>query len=98
MPVVPVSFHELGVGAALGDVAAVEDDDAVALAEGAGLRVDQLAGDYDLRPYEPGDERVILIASPGARRQRVMRRRSAEPDRQGGQDSRSGRDARQPLV
>ena len=51
----------------------VSPDELVALAEGAGLRVDQLAGDYDLRPYEPGDDRAILIASPGARRQRALR-------------------------
>lgn len=40
-------------------------EELVALAEAAGLRVEILAGDYDLRPYEPGDERAIVLASPG---------------------------------
>jgi SAM-dependent methyltransferase len=31
-------------------------------AEAAGLDVEQLAGDYDLGPLEPGSERVLLVA------------------------------------
>ncbi len=40
----------------------VSPDDLVALAETAGLRVEALAGDYDLGDLEPGAERVILLA------------------------------------
>ena len=40
----------------------ISGDELVALAEGAGLEVEQLAGDYELRPLEPGSERVVLVA------------------------------------
>ena len=40
----------------------VAPDDLAAMAEAAGLRVEALAGDYDLGPLEPGSERVILLA------------------------------------
>lgn len=57
----------------------VGPEELVALAETAGLRVESLGGDYDLREYLPGDERAILLASPGAaaiagarRRRRTM--------------------------
>lgn len=42
----------------------------VALAEGAGLAVETLAGDLDLGPFGPGAERIILIAGPAARARR----------------------------
>ena len=51
----------------------ISPDELVALAESAGLRVEQLAGDYDLRPYESGDDRAIVVASPGSRRIRSRR-------------------------
>jgi SAM-dependent methyltransferase len=37
-------------------------DEVVAYAEAAGLVVEQLAGDHDLAPLEPGSERVVLVA------------------------------------
>jgi len=37
-------------------------DELAAYAEAAGLEVEQLAGDHDLGPLEPGSERVVLIA------------------------------------
>jgi SAM-dependent methyltransferase len=40
----------------------VNVDELVAYTEAAGLEVDQLAGDHDLGPLEPGSERVVLIA------------------------------------
>ena len=58
----------------------VGPEELVALAEAAGLRVETLAGDYDLRPYEPGDERAIVLASPGEaaiRNARARARRSS---------------------
>jgi SAM-dependent methyltransferase len=54
----------------------VGPEELVALAESAGLRVELLAGDYDLREYEPGDERAILLASPGAGAIRTARNRA----------------------
>ncbi|MBM4408263.1 MAG: class I SAM-dependent methyltransferase [Chloroflexi bacterium] len=43
----------------------VGPEELVALAKAAGMRVETLAGDYDLRPYEPGADRAIVLASPG---------------------------------
>ena len=40
----------------------VAPDELVAMAEAAGLRVEALAGDYDLGPLEPGADRVVLLA------------------------------------
>ncbi|HEY3334435.1 MAG TPA: methyltransferase domain-containing protein [Candidatus Limnocylindrales bacterium] len=40
----------------------VGPDELVAMAEAAGLRVEALAGDYDLGPLELGADRVILLA------------------------------------
>ena len=40
----------------------VSPEDLTAMAEAAGLRVERLAGDYDLGPLERGSERVILLA------------------------------------
>jgi len=40
----------------------ISGDELVALAEAAGLEVEQLAGDYGLGPLEPGSERVVLVA------------------------------------
>lgn len=40
----------------------VTADELVGFAEAAGLRVETLAGGYDLRPLTPGDERAILVA------------------------------------
>lgn len=40
----------------------VGPDDLVAFAEAAGLVVEELAGDYELGPLEPGAERVVLVA------------------------------------
>jgi len=40
----------------------VTADELVAYAEAAGLEVEQVAGDHDLGPMEPGSERVVLIA------------------------------------
>jgi SAM-dependent methyltransferase len=37
-------------------------DELVAYAEAAGLEVEQLAGDHDLGPLEPGSDRVVLVA------------------------------------
>lgn len=37
-------------------------DELAAFAEDAGLRVEQLAGGYDLAPIGPGAERVVLVA------------------------------------
>jgi len=37
-------------------------DELAAMAETAGLRLEALAGDYDLGPLEPGAERVVLLA------------------------------------
>ena len=37
-------------------------DELRAMAEDAGLEVEQLAGSYDLDPLGPGSERAILIA------------------------------------
>ena len=42
--------------------ALVGPDELVAMAEAAGLRVEALAGDYDLGPLELGAERVVLLA------------------------------------
>lgn len=54
----------------------VGPEELVALAEAAGLRVDTLAGDYDLRSYEPGDDRAIILASPGEEAIETVRRRA----------------------
>jgi SAM-dependent methyltransferase len=44
----------------------VTADELRAFAEDAGLRVEQVAGDYDLGPFGPGSERAILVAvKPG---------------------------------
>jgi SAM-dependent methyltransferase len=44
----------------------VTADELRAFAEDAGLGVEQVAGDYDLGPFGPGSERVILVAvKPG---------------------------------
>lgn len=44
----------------------VSGDELVAFAEDAGLEVEQLAGDYELGPLEPGSDRVVLVArKPG---------------------------------
>ncbi len=51
----------------------------VALAEAAGMRVDTLAGDYDLRSYEPGDDRGIVLASPGEAAIEEVGRRARAP-------------------
>lgn len=40
----------------------VSVDELVAFAELAGLEVDQLAGDYELGPLDPGSDRVVLVA------------------------------------
>jgi SAM-dependent methyltransferase len=40
----------------------VTPEDLSAMAEAAGLRVEALAGDYDLGPLERGSERVVLLA------------------------------------
>ena len=41
-------------------------DELRAFAEEAGLRVEQLGGDYELTPFGPGSERAVLVASrPG---------------------------------
>lgn len=40
----------------------VAPDDLTAMADAAGLRIEALAGDYDLGPLEPASERVILLA------------------------------------
>ena len=40
----------------------ISADELVVFAEAAGLEVEQLAGDYDLRPLEPGSDRVVLVA------------------------------------
>jgi SAM-dependent methyltransferase len=40
----------------------VAGDDLVAWAEAAGLEVEQLAGDYDLSPFDGASERAILVA------------------------------------
>jgi len=40
----------------------VSGDELVAFAEAAGLEVEQLAGDYELGPLEPGSDRVVLVA------------------------------------
>jgi SAM-dependent methyltransferase len=54
----------------------VGPEELVAMAESAGLRVELLAGDYDLREYESGDERAILLASPGTSAIRAARNRA----------------------
>jgi SAM-dependent methyltransferase len=44
----------------------VSADELVAFAEEAGLAVEQLAGDYQLGPLDPGSDRVVLVArKPG---------------------------------
>ena len=44
----------------------ISGDELVAFAEDAGLEVDQLAGDHELGPLEPGADRVVLVArKPG---------------------------------
>ncbi len=43
----------------------VTPDELVVLAEGAGLTVETLAGDYELGDLVPGSERVVLIARRG---------------------------------
>ena len=40
----------------------ISGDELVALAEGTGLEVEPLAGDYELGPLEPGSDRVVLVA------------------------------------
>ena len=40
----------------------ISADELVGFAESAGFEVEQLAGDYDLRPLEPGSDRVVLVA------------------------------------
>jgi SAM-dependent methyltransferase len=40
----------------------VSPEELTGIAEAAGLRVDRLAGDYELGPLERGSERVILLA------------------------------------
>jgi hypothetical protein len=40
----------------------VAPEELVAMVEEAGLRVEALAGDYDLAPLERGSERVIVLA------------------------------------
>jgi hypothetical protein len=42
-------------------------DDLRAFAEGAGLAVEVIAGDYDLGPLAPGSDRAILIAHASGR-------------------------------
>lgn len=37
-------------------------DELVDFAEGAGLRVELVAGGYDLEPLGPGSDRAVLIA------------------------------------
>jgi SAM-dependent methyltransferase len=37
-------------------------DELVAFAQAAGLEVEQLSGDHELGPLEPGSERVVLVA------------------------------------
>jgi SAM-dependent methyltransferase len=44
------------------DLRLVAPDELRAMAEGAGLRVEAMAGDYDLGPLELGADRVILLA------------------------------------
>lgn len=51
----------------------VSADDLRAFAEDAGLVVEVIAGDYDLTPLRPGDDRAILVA----RREQRLRTRSA---------------------
>ena len=44
----------------------ISADELVAFAESAGLEVEQLAGDHELGPLEPGADRVVLVArKPG---------------------------------
>jgi len=44
----------------------ISADEVVAFTEAAGLEVEQLAGDYELGPLEPGGDRVVLVArKPG---------------------------------
>ena len=44
----------------------ISADELVAFAEAAGLEVEQLAGDYELGPLDPGSDRVIVVArKPG---------------------------------
>ena len=40
----------------------ISADEMVAFAEGAELEVEQVAGDYELGPLDPGSDRVVLIA------------------------------------
>ena len=40
----------------------VSADELTAFAEAAGLRVETLAGGYDLEPHGPGSERAVLVA------------------------------------
>jgi hypothetical protein len=40
----------------------ISADELVAFAEAAGLEVEQLGGDYELGPLEPGSDRVVLVA------------------------------------
>jgi len=40
----------------------VSADELTGFAEAAGLRVETLAGSYDLEPHGPGSERAILVA------------------------------------
>jgi hypothetical protein len=42
-------------------------DELAGCATDAGLRVEQLAGGYDLSPIGPGAERVVLVAVRGSR-------------------------------
>jgi ubiquinone/menaquinone biosynthesis C-methylase UbiE len=41
----------------------ISADEMVAFAEAAGLEVEQVAGDYELGPLDPGSDRVVLIAT-----------------------------------
>ena len=44
----------------------ISADELVAFTEAAGLEVEQLAGDHELGPLEPGGDRVVLVArKPG---------------------------------
>jgi SAM-dependent methyltransferase len=51
-------------------------DELSSFTEGAGLVVEQLAGDHELRPLEPGSDRVVLVA----RRPEAPRTRGSNPE------------------
>jgi len=40
----------------------ISADELIGFADAAGLEIERLAGDYDLRPLEPGSDRVVLVA------------------------------------